>query len=176
VTASPRLRRSLQWGLVLAAAAVALSVWYVQTARPDPASERRLRITLVGQDRDTLACALNRAIEGYRCEFRAPQQRWPAAQAPALEERLAPYVTTRRNLLLAAGLFAQPEVKERYQQYVERQQSGSQPKRFEAECRLRLLQVLDQVLVRFAARGRFSLQKRVSVVEPHDCRVFEVED
>ncbi|MES1207797.1 MAG: hypothetical protein ABUS79_17825, partial [Pseudomonadota bacterium] len=69
-------------------------------------------ITLVTSDHDDLACASDKAVGQYRCEFRAPGTPWPDAVARI--DRLAGYYTLDRKLYVIPGLFEQPPLAKRY--------------------------------------------------------------
>jgi hypothetical protein len=68
-----------------------------------PGDTIQAAITLVTTDRDDLACASDKAVGQYRCEFRAPGT--PRPDAPAPVDRLAGYYTVDQKLYVIAGLF-----------------------------------------------------------------------
>jgi hypothetical protein len=155
-----------QWALVAGAGVLATVLWQARGDVPRPGRETSVRIMLQSFDRDTLSCALGRTVEENRCEYSGPDQPWPAGEAPDEMHRLAPYVATDRRVLLLAGLFTQPALERRFAQ------DRSDPhRRFEATCRVRLIEPLKQVNVRFGRPGGWGREKNVWVAVPLECTV-----
>ncbi|HEY4188337.1 MAG TPA: hypothetical protein VGP07_24905 [Polyangia bacterium] len=160
--------RAVKWLVVGIAAIVAGSLWSwrgkVGGAKPVDAP-----ITLVTSDREDLACALDRAIGKYKCEFSAPGQRW--SDAPAAKDRLAPYFTVDRQLYLVPGLFEQPALAARYQSESPQGRPRDKLRRFVARCKLRLVEKVDGLKTRWLVGGNFGPSDGAWVAEPEDCKV-----
>ena len=167
-----RRPRLVQWGLVALAVPVAAILWHAR-GEVSPSDSIVRRITLVTLDRDTLTCALNRDVEGYRCRYHHPGRRWRRDRHPPPAAQLAPYVTTDRMLLLVPGLFTLPELERRYHAEPPRGKLRETLRRFEAECRLQMVEKLDSVHVRFGRRAKWAIEKDVWVAVPLSCRVIE---
>jgi hypothetical protein len=150
-----------------------LTLWGERGELPQAGTVVRARITLNNTDRTGLSCAVDTSISGYRCEFAQPGQRWPPPVQPAEAERLAPYLTTRRALLLVPGLFENPAVARRYQEERERVQGRESRRRFEADCEFELVEKLDRVAVRLGPRAQWETESRVWLAVPRQCQVAE---
>jgi hypothetical protein len=74
-------------------------------------SSREVDITLVKEDDRNLACASDRVIGGLRCGYRLNLQA-AGAVSPADPQMLQPYNTVGSQLLLGAGLWTSPGMKQ----------------------------------------------------------------
>ena len=102
------------WLIFAGLAVVVFIVWttWGRGSGTGRGSTVQAEITLVTSDRDDLACASDKAVGSYRCEFRAPGTPWPDAFAPV--DKLAGYFTLDRKLYVIPGLFEQPAIAKRY--------------------------------------------------------------
>jgi hypothetical protein len=128
---------------------------------------RTVDITLVAADKDSLSCAFGRSVQGFSCEFEAPQQAVPVA--PSEKNRLSPYMTTDRTLYLGAGLFAQPEVLARVSSDLAKPPKERQ--RFVARCQVKLVERVETFQTRWTPRGRWGQSGPAWVIEPLECTV-----
>ena len=116
-----------------------------------------VELTLVPQDKERLACASNADVAGLRCAFQASMQPWPLV--PDAERRLSPYSTIHRQLLLGAGLWAQPALRGRLPQ-----------RRFSVVCNFHVQGVIRSASVRWEAHEPFdALQEAIAVGTLSDC-------
>jgi hypothetical protein len=129
----------------------------------------RAEITLVTTDRDDLACASDKAVGRYRCEFKAPGTPWPDAPAPA--DRLAGYFTVDRKRYVIPGLFEQPALAKRYADEEQRHLPHDQRPRFVATCQLKLVDHLKDFQTRWLKAGEFNHQDEAWVAVPSACEV-----
>lgn len=159
----------VRWVVLGIAVVVAGSLWSWRGNLTGP-KDTDAPITLITSDREDLACALDRAVGHYKCEFRAPGQAWP--DAPAVKDRLAPFFTTDRQLYLLPGLFEQPALADRYRTEPPRGLPRDHLRRFVARCKLHLLEKVDAGLqTRWLASGTFGPSDGAWVAEPKDCKV-----
>ena len=166
----------LQWGLLAAGLLVALTLWSERGELPQVGSVVQASIVLNTTDRTRLSCAFEASVNGYRCEFSQPGWKWPEPAQPPEAERLAPYVTTRRAVLLVPGLFGIPEVERHYEQERKRVKGHESRKRFEVDCEFELVRKLDDVGVRFRPRAKWGTESGIWVAAPQRCQVFEVSE
>ena len=161
--------RGRAWGVVVAAALVGLALWSWRGRVPGPGSTIAASISLVTSDQEDLACASDRSFGRYRCEFRAPGERWPAPPAPA--EQMAAYYTTEQRLFVIPGLFQQPAVAARYAAEAPRNLPRDQRPRFSVHCRLKLVQQLYNFQARWLARGDWGPEDHAWVAVASDCSI-----
>ncbi|HSS40081.1 MAG TPA: hypothetical protein VLT58_15040 [Polyangia bacterium] len=158
--------------LVVAAVAVAIFIVWTTWGRGGGAGRGgtiQADITLVTSDRDDLACASEKAVGSYRCEFRAPGTPWPDAFAPV--DRLAPYYTVDQKLYVIPGLFEQPALAKRYAEEEQRHLAREQRPRFVASCQLKLVDHLKDFQTRWVKTGEWGHQDEAWVAVPSDCRI-----
>ncbi|MES1208463.1 MAG: hypothetical protein ABUS79_21195 [Pseudomonadota bacterium] len=165
---SPRKRG---WLVLVGVAVAAFVVWKVAgggggTGR---GSTVQAEITLVTSDRDDLACASDKAVGPYRCEFRAPGTPWPDAFAPV--DKLAGYYTLDRKLYVIPGLFEQPALAKRYADEEQRHLAREQRARFVATCQLKLVDRFKDFQTRWLKGGEWNHQDEAWVATPSDCQV-----
>ncbi len=129
----------------------------------------RAEITLVTTDRDDLACASDKSVGQYRCEFRAPGSPWP--NAPAAADRLAGYFTVDQKLYVIPGLFEQPALAKRYADEEQRHLARDQRPRFVASCQLKLVDHLKDFQTRWLKTGEWNHQDDAWVATASDCQL-----
>ena len=170
-------RSRVELSLVVAAALVAWLIWQ-HRGTPRSSSSPVLRsgaqivapITLVTADRHDLSCAMAGELQGYQCAYESPEQ--PTARRHSPDSELAPYMTTSGKLLLIAGLFEQPAVRERYRGEPPQGRKRDTLRRFTAECKLRLLGEVEAG-TRWVSGGGWEPPTRAWAGVPSDCHVFE---
>jgi hypothetical protein len=166
---SPPRSRSREWGLIVAAAALAWPLWTWRGTVSEAGTVVDVPITLVTSDRADLDCALGSAVGRYRCGFRSPGQAWP--DPPASAERLAPYFTSDRRLFLVPALFEQPALAARYAREPPANVPRDRLRRFVVRCKLRLVGRIDDVQARWLSTGTWGPAGAAWVAEPGDCRL-----
>jgi hypothetical protein len=165
---SPRKRGPL---VFMALVVVGLIFWAVlgRGKESGRGSTIQAAITLVTADRDDLACASDKAVGRYRCEFRAPGTPWPDAPAPV--DRLAGYYTVEQKLYVIPGLFEQPALAKRYADEEPRHVPRDQRPRFVATCQLKLVDHLKDFQTRWVKNGEWGHQDEAWVGIPSDCHI-----
>jgi len=164
----------MEWALLGAAAVVAVVLWGArgEVLINEKGSLVEAPFTLVTADRDDIACALGTAVEGYRCEHRAPDKPFP--RPPSEKHKLVPYMTTERVMYLVPGLFTQPAVAARYRQEPPKSRGRHSLRRFTARCQVRLVEQVHGFHLRWQRRGGWSHHPgTVWLAEPVQCRVDE---
>ncbi|MCC6901715.1 MAG: hypothetical protein IT377_22280 [Polyangiaceae bacterium] len=121
-------------------------------------------ITLVASDQANLSCSWDRRAWGFACRFR------DGGRVEQPDGTLVPTVTSDRKTLLVPGLFTEAEVAAR----VARDSAlppEAQP-RFVVRCRVRVLEQVSGVRVRFAAAGELEPPSKQWLVAPVACQVL----
>ncbi len=159
------------WLIFAGLAVVVFIVWttWGRGSGTGRGSTVQAEITLVTSDRDDLACASDKAVGPYRCEFRAPGTPWPDAFAPV--DKLAGYFTLDRKLYVIPGLFEQPAIAKRYAEDEQRHLAREQRARFTATCRLKLVDHLKDFQTRWVKGGEWNHQDDAWVATASDCQV-----
>ncbi len=111
-------------------------------------------ITLISGDFDKLACAYERAIEGVHCQFRTESELWPIEPNAPLDDNkrniIQPFSLVPDNqLILLAGLWAQPTVAFRIHQEPGTAVAQKKQARFIAKCRIRPLERVQNASIRW---------------------------
>ena len=163
-----RPRKPLVWAGAAVAILIVWGVWG-RGGAPGRGGTIAAAITLVTTDHDDLACASDKAVGQYRCEFRAPGTPWPNAPAPA--DRLAGYYTVEQKLYVIPGLFEQPALAKRYADEEQRHIPHDQRPRFVATCQLKLVDHLKDFQTRWIKDGGWNHQDDAWVATPSDCRI-----
>lgn len=116
-----------------------------------------VEITLVEADREKLACASDAVAAGLRCAYQANGA--PRVEPLAHDQRLSPYGTVRKQLLLGAGLWSQPALR------------GPLPaQRFTVVCNFHMDGVFRSASVRWDVGLPFEpLQESVAVGRLSEC-------
>jgi hypothetical protein len=119
---------------------------------------RAVELTLAWDDKTNLGCASEHAIAGLRCGYGRDGQRMDALSADS-PEVLQPYNTVGGELLLGAGLWTAPDLKQPLPQ-----------SRFSVVCNYVIKGVVKSARIRFDATSSFShLGKTVTVGTLTDC-------
>ena len=123
-------------------------------------STRSVEISLIREDRTNLACASDQAVAGLRCGYGS--DRGPVSgMSPDRPELLQPYNTVGGELLLGAGLWTAPDMKQ-----------ALPAQRFSAVCNYNITGVVRSALIRFEPRAAFGATGRtVTVGTLTDCMV-----
>jgi hypothetical protein len=103
-------------------------------------------ITLITADALKLACASDEAVGNAHCAFKYDGKPWPKAEG---EEILAPYMTVDNQFLLVSELFKEPALQKRLQDEPPNSVRRDELRRFNANCKLRVLQKLGRMKVRW---------------------------
>jgi len=163
-----RGRKRLVWAGVAVAILIVWAVWG-RAGAPGRGATIPAAITLVTTDHDDLACASDKAVGPYQCEFRAPGTPWPNPPSPA--DRLAGYYTVDHKLYVIPGLFEQPLLAKRYADEEQRHIPRDQRPRFVATCQLKLVDHLKDFQTRWNKDGGWNHQDDAWVATPSDCRI-----
>ena len=117
-----------------------------------------VELTLVAEDKTNLACAAKHTIAGLRCGY--DQEQKPIASLSADKpEMLQPYATVGGELLLGAGLWTTPDLKQ-----------ALPSTRFSVVCNYDIKGVLRSARIRFDPRAPFNpMGKTVTVGALTDC-------
>jgi hypothetical protein len=105
---------------------------------------RVVEVTLVRDDKTNLACASDHGIAGLRCGYDGDRKKVDALSADK-PEMLQPYTTVGGELLLGAGLWTAPDMRQALPE-----------KRFSVVCNYSIKGVMRSASIRFDPRGRFS--------------------
>lgn len=140
---SPALTQSSSardWWIVLSALGLGLLLTFAFRGKPPyrPGVVRELSITVVPEDRHRLKCLEEHQVGGLSCEERSAT-------------RLAPYVTTNRELVLLSGVFSHTAVQEE-----ERRRRGrhGSARRFTINCQVELIDYTQTHRAQFGPRAR----------------------
>ena len=119
---------------------------------------KMLEITLIRDDKKTLACASDKTFSGVHCGYHKNSQPWGATQDTD-PNVLQPFNTVKNELFLAAGLWQTPIL------------SNELPKeRFTVVCNYQVLGVLKDVSLRWSLTGNFGpVDQSVAVGRLSDC-------
>jgi len=121
---------------------------------------KMLEITLIREDKKTLACASDKVIGGVHCGYKANGQPWGATQETD-PNVLQPFNTVKNELFLAAGLWQSPILHE-----------PLPAERFTVVCNYRVLGVLRAVSLRWSLTGSFGpVDQSVTVGTLSDCTI-----
>ena len=121
-------------------------------------STRVVELTVIREDRTNLACASEHTVAGLRCEYDHKQE--PIASLSVDKpELLQPYATVGGELLLGAGLWTTPEMKQTLP-----------PARFSVVCNYNIKGVLKSARIRFGPNASFHpMGRTVTVGTLTDC-------
>jgi len=105
---------------------------------------RMVELTLVKQDLQNLSCASDQVREGLHCGYHSDLRDYELA-SPEAPQVLQPYNTARNELLLGAGLWSNPAMKD-----------GLPAERFTVMCNYHVVGVMKAVSLRWSPTGAFS--------------------
>jgi hypothetical protein len=123
-------------------------------------SARVVDLTLVKDDKRNLACASDQVIAGLHCGYRSDSHEAGPLSADN-PQILQPYNTVGNELLLGAGLWSSPDLKEPLPEA-----------RFTVICNYHIKGVMKSALIRFAPAASFApLGRTVTVGTLTDCMI-----
>jgi hypothetical protein len=141
-----------------------------------PGKTVAMKITLITADFDRLGCVLDKEIGGAHCEYKTESERW-TAEVPADDNKrdvIQPYSLVPTNqLVLVAGLWAQPEINKRLHEEPWQSISEKKLQRFIAECQVRLVQQQPQVALRWAKDQGWGKQGPAWVGIAESCKIVD---
>jgi hypothetical protein len=121
---------------------------------------KMLEITLIREDKKTLACASDKSFAGVHCGYKQNGQPWGTTQETD-PHVLQPFNTVKNELFLAAGLWQSPILHE-----------PLPAERFTVVCNYRVLGVLRAVSLRWSLTGNFGpVDQSVAVGTLSDCTI-----
>jgi hypothetical protein len=121
---------------------------------------KMLEITLIREDKKTLACASDKVFSGVHCGYRQNGQPWGTTQETD-PRVLQPFNTVKNELFLAAGLWQAPILHE-----------PLPTERFTVVCNYHVLGVLRAVSLRWSLTGSFGpVDQSVAVGTLSDCTI-----
>jgi hypothetical protein len=168
---APPAKSKLRWVLIVVAAVVAWQLFQWRGNVSGPGKPVDAPITLITADREDLACAMDKSVGKYRCEFPAPGKTWP--QPPTNAEKLMPYFTVDRQMYLIAGLWDQESVALRYKNEPPQGKPRESLKRFVAHCRLHLVQKVEGFQTRWQAAGNWGNAEAAWVADIVGCQAAD---
>jgi hypothetical protein len=123
-------------------------------------TSRVVELTVVEQDKSNLGCASDKAIGDLRCGYAADRK--PAESLSAdRHEVLQPFNTVAGELLLGAGLWASPDLKQ-----------SLPASRFSVVCNYNIKGVVRSARIRFDPTGRFEpLSRTITAGTLTECMV-----
>ena len=133
-------------------------------------------ITLVTADKSDLACAVDADFDGYRCQYQTKEKAWEGLDPKNPEHRkkmLVPYMTVDDVMFLIPGMFEDPAVDERYRDELPKARSRERLERFTAQCKLKLIREVENVVVRWKPEGEWQGPHKVWIGEASSCQVSE---
>jgi hypothetical protein len=135
-------------------------------------------ITLITADYNKLACASDKEFEGTHCQYKSEKELWPREPNAPLDDNKAdviqPYRTATDNqLLLVAGLWAQPEVALRLHNEPPSGVAEDKLARFIAQCEVKFVGALPDAKLRWNAGASWGKPdtSSVFVAKPISCKV-----
>lgn len=135
----------------------------LQTKPSTPAMEwevgktQPVSITLITADYSKLFCNSPEEIQGTACAFESDNKLRPTPEGAPLDDNkratLQPYRTASNELLLVAGLWAEPHVAMRLHEEPPYSRNQDRLARFVANCQLEFIGVAKQAKLRWAPGG-----------------------
>lgn len=123
-------------------------------------------ITLITSDRTDVDCAMEASIDGYHCGFTAQDKPFQVDE----KNKLQPFFTVERRLLLVPGLFLDPAVEMRF-----KSEPPTKPReqlaRFTARCQVRIQKAVSDVRVRWLSSAPFGEPGPAEVATIVDCKI-----
>jgi hypothetical protein len=121
-------------------------------------STRMVELTVVSDDKRGLACASDQVLAGLRCGYQR-DLRAVGGLSPDDPRILQPYNTVKNELLLGAGLWSAPDLREPLPRG-----------RFTVVCNYHMEGVMKSASTRFGLRGTFApLRRTVTVGTLNGC-------
>ena len=158
---------------------------YIEKTAPETAARAlwkvgqtaNIHLTVVTADYNHLACAMKDKHDQDHCEFKNDREKFPALEAGPVDDNklhvLQPYRTTDRNLILAAGLWAQPQVATRLHREPPLGTNENALARFVVACEVKFLAEWKDAMVRWKQRERWTNQGTAMVTEIQSCEILE---
>lgn len=178
--------KATHYGLMALTVGLGVYIWWATTdlsnppQRPTPSLYEGAvidaPITLITADKHDLACAADKDINGYHCEFKAPNETWPnvnTSDATARKQLLVPYKTIDDLLFLVPGLFEESAVDERYRDEPPQGKTRDKLERFTAQCKLTLVKEASNVMLRWHPTGQWQGPSKAWIGVPSKCQVSE---
>jgi hypothetical protein len=138
--------------------------------------EGTVHLTVVTADYNKLGCAHPDAAGPNHCAFQNEKQPWPRDPNAPLDDNkrniVQPYRTVDGQLLMLAGLWAQPAVAMRLHNEPPQGIAENKLARFTAQCRVKFIAEWKQPLIRWAPGQQWSRQGDALVAEPISCEVL----
>lgn len=177
-------------GCVLGMVAIPMSPLSFLISKKSPKSAERqewavgkeltIHLTVVTADYDKLACANPGEFSGAHCLFKSEKEPFPPRAEASLDDNkkhiLQPYRTTDSQLVLMAGLWAQPEVATRLHDEPARGVAEKKLARFVVSCDVKFEAQVNDALVRWAPREAWSNQGVAFVASPKSCTILRETD
>lgn len=160
---------------------------YITKTTPETAARASWRVgqtasihlTVVTSDYVHLACAMKNRAGDDHCEFKNEREKFPSTQPSPVDDNklhiLQPYRTTDRNLILAAGLWAQPQVAQRLHDEPPLPSKEASLARFVIACEVKFVEEWKDTMVRWKQRERWTNQGTAMVTEVQSCEILEEE-
>lgn len=140
----------IEWLIVVAVICVAGGIIaFGRGQEPRVGDTRELTVSIVPADKQGLGCAAELPIAGLSCAYASSDVKAVARKLNEAE-RLAPYVTTKGELVILAGVFASKEVTAEV-----KHRKRSRDARFQVKCRVKLVSQLAHIPIRFSRRAEF---------------------
>lgn len=149
----------------------------VITYNLEPGATTELDLTVVTGDAKRLTCGADQEFEGTHCAMYADKRKfWPRPADAPMDDNykniIQPYRTLAHNqLVLVAGLWAQPEVAMRMHQESPDALPVKRQARFTALCKVKMLGKLDEVQVRWEPGQQWYTEKNAVVGRVESCRI-----
>lgn len=136
----------------------------------------RVLITVTSADYDKLACLDARPAGDDYCQFKSDREQTPPPKGAPLDDNkrhvLQPYRTTDGQLLLIAGLWADPKVATRLHNEPAAGVAESKLSRYVLDCQLEFREERSGTKIRWSRTEAWSDQGKAFVAEPVSCEVL----
>ena len=160
-----------------------LNVWIDRTLHPRPRKatvawatgvEADVEITLITADAKRLSCASDTELDGVHCAYGANKRPWRRTPNAPFDDNdvdvIQPYRTADTNvLILASGLWAQPELAMRLHREPPNLGDVDKHLRFVAYCRVRFVGELEKVSTRWDTTGKWTEEPKAMLAKPIRC-------
>jgi hypothetical protein len=137
-------------------------------------------ITLITADYNKLACAHDKAFDGYHCAYKSENESWPRDPSAPLDDNKAsiiqPYRTWLDNqLILVAGLWAQPAVATRLHREPTAGVDEGKLARFVVECQVTFIGKMDGAKLRWNPGQWTGYDMNPMLARPDSCKLIDGE-